>query len=500
MTFEEVLTHAIAMLQRLGRVSYRALKRQFDIDDEYLEDLKEAILYAHPQVVDDGQGLSWPDETSITPETITTSASTPTSPPHAQEPEPLSYTPQHLAEKILTSRSALEGERKQVTVLFADVAGFSTLSEQVDAEAVHSIMDGCFDILTRHVHHYEGTVNQFTGDGIMALFGAPITHEDHAVRALHATLDIQAALREYGAAVQRQWGVPFQMRLGLNTGTVVVGRIGDDLRMDYTAQGDTTNLAARMQQMAAPGGIWVAQATYRVARDAFEWQALGAQGVKGKVEAVAVYELRGRQAVHSRFDVLARRGLTPLVGRESERQHLLEVWAQAQQGQGHVLSIVGEAGLGKSRLLYEFKQRLLQQGARCIEGTCFTYGESISYLPFLEVVQAMCNLEPKRSEVETKRQIAHRLNALGLELTAIAPYLHNLLSMTVEDEVFPKLTPELIRRRTVEALKTLVLAEAQHQPLALVLEDVHWIDKATEDVLGVLVEAMTEVPLLLVLV
>ena len=170
-------------------------------------------------------------------------------------------------------------------MLFADVAGFSTVSEQLDAEAVHSIMDGCFDILTRHVHHYEGTVNQFTGDGIMALFGAPITHEDHAVRALHAVLDMQAALREYGEAVQRQWGVPFQMRLGLNTGTVVVGRIGDDLRMDYTAQGDTTNLAARMQQMAAPGGIWVADATYRVAREAFEWQALGPQGVKGESRA-----------------------------------------------------------------------------------------------------------------------------------------------------------------------------------------------------------------------
>jgi predicted ATPase len=281
---------------------------------------------------------------------------------------------------------------------------------------------------------------------------------------------------------------------------VVVGRIGDDLRMDYTAQGDTTNLAARMQQMAPSGSIWVADATYRVAREAFAWQALGSQGVKGKVESVAVYDLRGRRDVHSRFDVLARRGLTPLAGREPELQQLLDVWTQAQQGQGHVLPIVGEAGLGKSRLLYEFKQRLLQQGARCIEGTCFTYGESISYLPFLEVVQAMCDLEPNCSEVDAKHQIAHRLATLGLELSAIAPYLHNLLSLTVEDDLFPKLTPELIRRRTVEALKTLVIAEAHHQPLALVLEDVHWIDKATEDVLGALVEAMTEVPLLMVLV
>jgi class 3 adenylate cyclase len=338
-----------------------------------------------------------------------------------QEREPWSYTPQHLAEKILTSRSTLEGERKQVTVLFADVAGFSTLSEPLEAEAVHIIMDGCFDILTRHVHHYEGTVNQFTGDGIMALFGAPITHEDHAVRALHAALDIQAGTREYGDAVQRQWGVPFEMRLGLNTGTVVVGRIGDDLRMDYTAQGDTTNLAARMQQMALPGGIWVAEPTFRVARNAFEWRALGLQEVKGKVEPVAVYDLRGRRDVHSRFDVVARRGLTPLVGREPESQQLLEVRAQAQQGQGRVVSIVGEASLGKSRLVYELKQRLRRQGARCVEGTCFTYGESISYLPFLEVIQALCALAPNCSEVDAKRHIAHRLDALGLPSSTVCP-------------------------------------------------------------------------------
>ncbi len=166
---------------------------------------------------------------------------------------PRSYTPKHLADKILTSRSALLGERKPVTVLFADVAGFSTLADRLDPETVHTLMDGCFAILTEQVHAYEGTINQFTGDGIMALFGAPIAHEDHAVRALHAALGIQAALRDYREVVQRQCGVPFHMRLGLNTGTVVVGRIGDDLRMDYTAQGDTTNLAARMQQM-APGG------------------------------------------------------------------------------------------------------------------------------------------------------------------------------------------------------------------------------------------------------
>jgi len=243
MTFDELLAQVLELLQREGRVSYRALKRRYNLDNEYLEDLKAEIIQAKKLAIDEeGTVLVWAGEPTMTPPQV-----------RAHELEPLSYTPRHLAEKILTSRSALQGERKQVTVLFADVVGFSTMSEHLEPEDVHTIMDGCFAILAQHVHYYEGTINQFTGDGIMALFGAPITHEDHAVRALHAALDIQAALRDYGEVVQRQWGVPFQMRLGWNTGLVVVGRIGDDLRMDYTAQGDTTNLASRMQQMARRG-------------------------------------------------------------------------------------------------------------------------------------------------------------------------------------------------------------------------------------------------------
>jgi class 3 adenylate cyclase len=248
MTFDELLAQVLELLQREGRVSYRALKRRYNLDNEYLEDLKAEIIQAKKLAIDEeGTVLVWAGEPTMTPPQV-----------RAHELEPLSYTPRHLAEKILTSRSALQGERKQVTVLFADVVGFSTMSEHLEPEDVHTIMDGCFAILAQHVHYYEGTINQFTGDGIMALFGAPITHEDHAVRALHAALDIQAALRDYGEVVQRQWGVPFQMRLGWNTGLVVVGRIGDDLRMDYTAQGDTTNLASRMQQMATAEAIWVA--------------------------------------------------------------------------------------------------------------------------------------------------------------------------------------------------------------------------------------------------
>ena len=411
--------------------------------------------------------------------------------PPAQRSAPSpSYTPRHLADKILAMRSALEGERKQVTVLFADVVGFSTLAGPLDPEDVHTLMDGCFEILTQQVHRYEGTINQFTGDGIMALFGAPLMHEDHAIRALHAALGIQTALQDYREEVQERWGVPVQMRLGVNTGLVVVGRIGDDLRMDYTAQGDTTNLAARLQQMAPAGAIWVGETTYRIAREAFEWQEVGLQAVRGKADAVPVYALHGPHLGRSRFEVVAQRGLTRFVGRYPELQQLLAVWEETEQGAGRVVSVVGEASIGKSRLLYEFKQWLTQEDASYVEGSCFAYGDSISYLPFLEIVRSFCGLEGRESEADARRQIAQRLMALQLDPTTVTPYVHNLLAFPVDDDHFTRLTPELIRQRTVEALTTLVLAVARQQPLVVILEDVHWIDKASEEVLTAVVEAV----------
>ena len=412
---------------------------------------------------------------------------------------PESYTPAHLAEKILISRAALEGERKQVTVLFADVVGFSTLSERLDPEGVHSIMDGCFEVLTRVVHRYEGTINQFTGDGVMALFGAPITHEDHAARALEAAYRIQEDLREYAQVVLSRWGVSFQMRIGINTGLVVVGRIGDNLRMDYTAQGDTTNIAARLQQMAPPAAIWVGEATHRIAAGAFEWGPSRMLSIRGRDTPVQVHELVGRRMAKNRFDLKAQRGLTRFVGRHAEFEQLLSVWQQAWEGHGRVVSIVGEAGLGKSRLIHEFKEHLAQTDASYLEGSCFAYGDSISYLPFVEIVRAYFELDSVRSEAQAKQQVARRLIDLGVNRQVIEPYLHNLLAYPVEDEQFAKLPSHLIRERTVNALTTLVLDVARRKPLVLIIEDVHWIDKATEEVVGALVEALPDTHLLLVL-
>src|SRR5438874_1521522 len=302
MAFEEILDQAIALLQRRGRLTYRALKRQFNLDDGYLEDLKAELIQGQRLAVDeDGVVLVWTGHTA--------SAAAPTvSHTPVQAQTPLAYTPKHLVEKILTSRGALEGERKQVTVLFADVAGFTTLAEQLDPEVVHDIINRCFEGITAEVHRFEGTINQYTGDGVMALFGAPLAHEDSPRRTVHAALGIQRAIRAVAQALQAERGLTLQMRIGVNTGLVVVGKIGDDLRMDYTAVGDTTNLAARLQQMAQPGSVVISAATQQHVAGFFEMRDLGETPVRGRapVHAFEVLRPRGRR---TRFDVAVERGL-----------------------------------------------------------------------------------------------------------------------------------------------------------------------------------------------
>jgi class 3 adenylate cyclase/ribosomal protein L40E len=246
--------------------------------------------------------------------------------------EPQSYTPKFLADKILTSRSAIEGERKLVTVLFADVANYTSMAERLDPEKVHQIMDGCFKVLMNEIHKYEGTINQFTGDGVMALFGAPVAHEDHAQRASHAALSIQRAIREYGAKIEKDFGVEFMMRIGLNSGPVIVGSIGDDLRMDYTAVGDTTNLAARMESVASPGTIFVSGATHRLVKDFFELKSMGKVEVKGKKESQKAFELMKAGEVETRIEAAAAKGLTRFVGRKNPMATIMEASEKAQLG------------------------------------------------------------------------------------------------------------------------------------------------------------------------
>jgi class 3 adenylate cyclase len=318
--------------------------------------------------------------------------------------KPQSYTPKHLAEKILTDRSAIEGERKLVTVLFADVANFTAFSEKLDPEEVHQIMDGCFKILMDEIHQHEGTINQFTGDGVMALFGAPVAHEEHARRACHAALSIQKAIEPYGEMIKRESGVDFKLRIGLNSGHVVVGSIGDDLRMDYTALGDTTNLADRMQKAADPDCILVSQNTQRITEQYYEFEALGKLEVKGKEDPQEVFNLLRPSEVGTRFEASVAKGLTRFVGRKNSLPALLESFEKVQSGSGQVVGVVGEAGVGKSRLLMEFRNRLSPGTYTYLEGHCLHYGESILYKPILDILKAYFEIKDGDRELIIKKK------------------------------------------------------------------------------------------------
>ena len=353
MTFNEALTQTIAMLQQHGRVSYRALKRQFALDDAFLDDLK------YERAVDqDGTVLVWMGETGAATASLPAPAMSAAVLPPAASPtqEPLAYTPAYLAEKILLSRSALEGERKQVTVLFADLKGSMELLADRDPEEARHLLDPVLERMMAAVHRYEGTVNQVLGDGIMALLGAPIAHEDHAVRACYAALAMQGAIRAYAEDVRRTQGLTVQMRVGLHAGEVVVRTIGNDLHMDYSAVGQTTHLAARMEQLASPGSILLTADTLRLVEGLVQVTALGPIPVKGLPDPVEVFELIDTSALRRRSLAAAARGLTPFVGRQQELDTVHQALARVQAGHGQMVALVGEAGVGKSRLVHECVQ------------------------------------------------------------------------------------------------------------------------------------------------
>jgi class 3 adenylate cyclase len=341
--------------------------------------------------------------------------------------DPRAYTPKHLAERILTSRSALEGERKNVTVLFADVAGFTPLAEGRDPEEVHAWMDRFFQIVLDEVHRYEGTVNQFLGDGAMALFGAPLALEDAPLRAVRAALGIQRRLLE----LREEARVDLPLRIGIHCGPVVVGRIGDDLRMDYTAVGDTTNLAARLQQLAEPGSVLVSDAARRQLVGYFELADLGERAVRGKSGPVHAWRVLAQRPVSGRIDAVADVGLTPLVGRERELGALAAAFESARDGRGQVCFLVGEAGIGKSRLLFEFRQRLGGEPHTWFEGRCASYGASAAFQALVDGLQRFFGIDDRDSETTASAKVERGVAAQGDGLGWTLPLLRALVGLRV---------------------------------------------------------------------
>ncbi len=404
-------------------------------------------------------------------------------------------TPAPLADKMRAAH--LAGERKIVTALFADVVGSTSLAEKMDPEDWTDIMNRAFDRLFPIVHRYEGTIARLLGDALLAFYGAPVTHEDDAVRAVRASLDMLQAVREHALEVKRQHGIDFTMRIGLNTGPVVVGDVGSDLKYEYTAMGDAINLAARMQAAAQPMTVLIAEPTYRFIAPAFDCADLGQIEVKGKAEPVRVYEVRAAKAQPGRMRGVA--GLeSPMVGRDAELRALLEVSGAVQAGHGRAAAIVGEPGLGKSRLISEWKAAA--PAVRFADGRCLSYGQSLAYHLLLDLLHSLIAVPAAATEPETRaglEQVTHDL----LEDTAmeVFPYLGHLLSLDLEGEARERvqaLNPQALQSHYLAAFRQLLLALAARRPLALVFDDIHWADPSSVELLIKLLPLTAEAPLL----
>ena len=491
MTFDGVLEQALEMLRRRGRVSYRALKVQFQLDDDVLALLRDEIIEVHQLARDqEGTMLVW---TGARP----CCAAAPAAPAGRLAQVPLAYTPPYLAEKILTSRSALEGERKQVTVLFADLKGSTELIRDLDPEQAQTLLDPALHAMMDAVHRYEGTVNQVLGDGIMALFGAPVAHEDHAARACYAALAMQAALRRYAEDVRRSHGLELQARVGLHSGEVVVRAIGNDLHMDYSAVGQTTHLAARMEQLATPGSIRLTAATLRLAEGLVQVKALGPVSGQGASEPVEVCELVGANTIRGRLQASAARGLTRFVGRQQELLALQQALERAGAGHGQVVAMVAEAGVGKSRLAYEFVHAHSTQGWSVLESASVSYGKATPYFPVIDLLRRYCHVEEHDDPRTMRAKVTGQLLTLDEALQDTVPALLALLDALPEDSPFLQLDPPQRREHTLDALKRVLLRESQAQPLLLVFEDLHWIDSETQALLDSLVQSVPTACLLL---
>jgi class 3 adenylate cyclase/tetratricopeptide (TPR) repeat protein len=402
------------------------------------------------------------------------------------------YLPKGLTEKILSQKDRIEGERKQVTVMFCDMEGFTPLSEMLGIEEAYAIMDQVYEILIHKVHDYEGTVNEMTGDGIMALFGAPIALEDAPQRAIRSSLAIHREMAKFSDKLrQEKKDIPLvKMRVGIHTGPVVVGTVGNDLRVEFKAVGDTVNLASRMEGLADPGTTYVTRDTFKLTEGLFRFEALGEKEIKGKKGPVQVYRAIVPSSSRTRFDVSAERGLTPFVGRERELELLLDGFERAKGGRGQAFSIVSEAGIGKSRLLYELRKALASADVMFLEGRCLSYSSGVAYHPIIDILKANFDIRQDDGDTEIREKVKRGLKIIGLDEASSLPYLLELFS--VKDSGIDKIpmSPEAKKDRNMEIFKLITLKGSDIRPLITAYEDLHWSDKSSEEVLKYILEGI----------
>ncbi|MGD1154057.1 MAG: adenylate/guanylate cyclase domain-containing protein [Syntrophales bacterium] len=402
------------------------------------------------------------------------------------------YLPAGITEKVLSQRDKIEGERKQVTVMFCDMKGFTPLADKLGPEEVYAMMDQVYEILIHKVHDYEGTVNEMTGDGVMALFGAPIALEDAPQRAIRSAMAIHREMTRFNEKVRQEKGdiPPLKMRVGIHTGPVVVGTLGNDLRVEFKAVGDTVNLASRMESLAEPGTTYVSDDTFKLTEGLFRFEALGEKDIKGKEKALKVYQVIAPSSRRTRFDVSAERGLTPFVGRERELELLLDGFERSKEGRGQAISIISDAGIGKSRLLYEFRKAVTNEYVTFLEGRCLSYSRNVAYHPVVDVLKANFEIHDNDTDQDIREKVTRFLKAIRVDEATTLPYLLELLSVKESGVDKIPLSPEARKDRTLEALKRIVLKGSELRPLIMAVEDLHWMDRSSEDGMKELLESI----------
>ncbi len=402
------------------------------------------------------------------------------------------YLPKGIAEKILAQKGRIEGERRQVTVMFCDLVGFTSMSERLDPEEIYPVMDRVQEILIHKVHDYEGIVNKMIGDGVMALFGAPIALEDAPQRAIRSAFSIHREITKYGESLKElHKEIPLlQMRIGIHTGPVVVGTIGNDLRVEFTAVGNTVNLASRMESLATPGTTYVSEETFKLAEGLFRFEHQGEKHIKGISDPLSVYRPIVPRSRRTRFDVSIEKGLTPLVGRERELELLLDGFGRVKAGRGQAFSIVSEAGVGKSRFLYEFRKALANTDVTFIEGRCLSYSSGVAYHPVIDILRA--NFDILRDDVDSViiQKVTKGLRILNMEESSTLQYILELLSVKDVGGDTTSISPKGKKDRIMSIYRQVVINGSEIRPLVLVFEDLHWVDESSEGVLKYILEGI----------
>jgi TOMM system kinase/cyclase fusion protein len=494
-TFKEVLAQVIDWLQQDTRVSHRALKRQFALDEDYFEDLKDAILYAYPQIVDDGHGLVWTGDAETRPA------------PHHMPSQPSvraarqEESPTHVASLLLASQSP-DAERRQLTVLFCDLVDSTPLASQLDPEDLREVVRAYQATCAKVIARFEGYIAQYLGDGLLVYFGYPLAHEDDAQRAVRAGLGIVEALEQLNTRLEREREVQLAVRLGIHTGLVVVGDMGGGTRQELLALGETPNLAARLQGLAAPNTLVISAATLQLLGGFFACQSLGTPLLKGFAQPLAVYRVLYERMARSRLEAIGSTGLTPLVGREQEVGLLRERWAQVKDGLGQVVLLSGEAGIGKSRLVQVLQQHVaVEPQAWLTPCQCSPYHQHTALYPMIDLLERVVLQFDREEPPEQKlNKLEGFLVQHGLPLVEAVPLFATLLSLPLTADYVPlAVSPEQQKQRTLHALLTTLLRIAAQRPVLFVMEDLHWIDPSTLEFLSLLVDQGPTAPILALL-